>query len=271
MEGPRLQPEVVMRVPRASFALVCVVAVSFQPSLLAQGGVGSVQGTVVSAESELPIGGALVTIDAGVRVTADPAGAFRFEEVVAGPYRIAAIAPGCHVGLGEVVVSAGVEIQVRIAVALGVEGDAALRQWYLGDRRGGADVKIVTAEDIERRRVNSVQDAIRLVAPDMLGQESGQAGGRQGIRGRARTSPGVSSQPLVVIDGIRLSQRPSEALASVNVDNVARIEVGKGTVAGWNYGLQGANGVIRIFTKSAMRTSGLGIDPERCEFSFPHG
>lgn len=260
-----------MRVPRVLLvpALLLALPWTAPASANAQSRPGGVSGTVLSAESDLPIAGAVVALDAGVRVVTGADGSFRIGDVVAGPYRIAAIAPGCHVGLGEITVVQGETLRVRLTVELGREGDAALRDWHLGDRRGGASVKVVTADDLARRRVSSVQDAIRLVAPELIGLESGQAGGRQGIQGRARTSPGVSAQPLVVLDGVRLPQRPVDALASINVDDVARIEVGKGTVAGWNYGLQGANGVIRIFTKSAMPTSGLGIPAEECDFSFP--
>lgn len=54
-------------------------------------------------------------------------------------------------------------------------------------------------------------------------------------------------KPLIVIDGV-ISDDP-DALETIGKENIQRVEVIKGTKAIEIYGEQGANGVIKIFTK----------------------
>ncbi len=234
-----------------------------------QEGTGTLRGTVVTARDGIALPGALVALDAGVRVFADADGAFVITGVRAGPYRIAAVAAGCHTGLGQVEVVAGTELSVRLTVQLPEDVEDRLAGWTLGARRSGDATHVVTREDIRRRHSQTLQDAIRLVAPEMVGQGSNEPGASQRLVGRRSATVQGPVQPLVVVDGVPLPQRSLEALSAINIEDVERIEVSKGAAGGWAYGNQGANGVIRIVTRSAS-ASVLGPEtpPDRCGFTF---
>ena len=239
-------------------------------SLGAQAPTGLVRGTVVAEDSGQPIAGAMVALDAGIRVSTNESGNFLIMDLREGPYRIAAVTQGCHTGLGELVVQGGREVTVRLSVPLPDDVEDRLSGWTLGSRASGDATRTVTREDILRRRPRNVQDAVRLVAPEMIGQESSQAGGQQALVGRRSATVQGPVQPLVVVDGVPLPQRSMDALSGINVEDIERIEVSKGAAGGWSYGSQGANGVIRITTRAAA-ASALAADtpPEQCAFRFP--
>jgi hypothetical protein len=255
------------RVTRRQVCLVVlVIAVSGAPTL-AQDRLGALKGTVVAEGSGLPIPGALVALEAGRRSLADEDGRFSLREVLEGPHRVAAIAPGCHVGIAVVEIEG--ESEILLTISLSDEAEARLRKWTLGSRSLGATVKTITGEEIRRRDFRTVQDAIRLVAPDMVGEESAEAGARQRLRNRG--APTVSSPvaPLVVVDGVRILQRPLDALAALNPADIERIEVARGATGGWSYGMQGVNGVIRITTVTSHSAYSAATPPEDCRFTFP--
>lgn len=234
-----------------------------------QEGTGTLRGTVVTARDGLALPGALVALDAGIRVLADGEGTFVIAGVREGPYRIAAVAPGCYTGLGEVEVVAGRDLTVRLTVQLPEDVEDRLAGWTLGSRRSGDATRVVTREDIGRRHARTVQDAVRLVAPEMVGQGSAEPGATQQLVGRRSATVQGPARPLVVVDGVPLPQGSLEALSAINIEDVDRIEVSKGAAGGWAYGNQGANGVIRIVTRSAV-ASPLGPEtpPDRCGFTF---
>ncbi len=54
------------------------------------------------------------------------------------------------------------------------------------------------------------------------------------------------------MDGIPIPQRAVDALATIDPGDIERIEVMRGGAEGWRYGIQGANGVVRITTRNAL-------------------
>jgi len=92
-------------------------------------------------------------------------------------------------------------------------------------------------------------DIFEMIRGKVPGVTVGQAGPGQTpritIRGIGSNSD--QTQPLIVVDGIQ-----TENVASINPDDVESIDIIKdGTSA--IYGMQGANGVIMITTKTAAR------------------
>jgi len=251
-----------------SLAALAVLAVVALPAT-GQYPSGTIRGVVLSQRSSSPLARVMVLLDAGLSTETAEDGTFLFREVRAGGYRIAAVATGCHVGLGELEVPAGGEIRVRLIIPLPLEAETGAEEWKLGERSEGSSMKVITGEEIRRRNLRSVQDAIRLVAPEMVGLESGQAGGRQALSGRGRTTVSGRRDPLIVVDGVQVVQNPLDALASIDPANIARIEVSKGAAGGWRYGLQGSNGVIRIQTWGPAGDYTADTPPEACRFTFP--
>lgn len=230
---------------------------------------GRLVGHVVSEARGLPIPGALVALDAGIETMADEDGGFLLDGVRSGPYRIAAVTPGCHIGLGDVVVEGGRELRVRVTVPLTPEAENRLEAWALGTRSLGESVRTLTAEQIRKRHVRTVEDALRILAPEMVGQETNQVGGRPTLRNRGAPTLVAGAEPLVILDGIPIPQRSGDALASLNPDDIERIEVMRGGAGGWRYGIQGANGVVRITTRDASGGYEEATPPSECAFRFP--
>jgi outer membrane cobalamin receptor len=144
-----------------------------------------------------------------------------------------------------------------------------LSRWQDVRARGEATRSLGTLE-IRRRKLQSVQEAVRILAPDMVGSASGASGSRGSLQGRRSATVEGPRDPLVVIDGVRAGHRPEEALASLSIDEVERVDVSTGSAAGWRYGPQGVNGVIEITTRVGVANAlALGPSPGQCGFAFP--
>lgn len=230
---------------------------------------GRLVGVVVSERSGLPIPGAVVALDAGIRVEADDEGVFDIPKVRVGPYRIAGVAPGCHVGLGEVTVVSGAAERIRLAVPLPPAAEDQLTRWTLGTRSLGESVKSIDADQMRRRHVHTVEDALRIIAPGLVGSETAQVGGRAVLRNRGAPTVEANAEPLVILDGVPIPQRSVEALATVEVSDLALVEVMRGGAGGWRYGVKGANGVIRLTTRDATGGFSAQTAPRDCPFAFP--
>jgi len=253
---------------RSILAAFAAISSTLPVSLRAQDE-GRLVGVVVTENRGIPIPGAMVALDAGQRTAADDDGMFLLDEVRPGPYRIAAVAPGCHVGLGEVYVEAGRDLRVRVSVPLPPDAEELLSAWTLGTRHLGEQVKVLTAEDIRKRHVQSIQEALRIIAPDMVAGETSQVGGRPGLRNRGAPTVMADPSPLVIVDGIQISQQSIDALAGINPEDVDRIEVMRGGTGGWRYGFMGVNGVVRITTRDATGGYAAQTPPSQCSFVFP--
>lgn len=114
-------------------------------------------------------------------------------------------------------------------------------------REIGASVTMVDREDMERRQVRTVGDALRTV-PGLRVVRSGGAGQQTSVFVRGANS----NQTLVLLDGVRLSDpsSPSGAVdfANLLVENLDRIEVVRGPL-GTLYGSDAIGGVINLITR----------------------
>jgi outer membrane receptor for ferrienterochelin and colicin len=166
-------------------------------------------------------------------------------------------------------VEGGREIRVRLAVPLTPDAEDRLAAWTLGTRSLGESVKSLTADQIRKRHVQTVADALRIIAPEMVGQETSQVGGRPALRNRGAPTLVGDQEPLVILDGIPVPQGSLDALAGLNPGDIERIEVMRGGAGGWRYGIQGANGVVRITTRDASGGYESATPPSECAFRFP--
>ena len=69
------------------------------------------------------------------------------------------------------------------------------------------------------------------------------------VRG-GMAGPNAMEEPLYVIDRTRVGNSYDLAAASVGPNDIKRVEVLKNAAATSSYGMQGANGVIIIYTKN---------------------
>jgi TonB-dependent SusC/RagA subfamily outer membrane receptor len=233
---------------------------------------GSLGGRVVEAETGRPLLSAQVFIPGtGAGTLTDQSGEFVLEDVP----------PGQAVVRVELVGYGTLEKGVTVA-----SGQTASVDFELRPEIFQLDEVVVTGTaGMARRR--EVGHAISTIVPDQAAEpvatmdnllaaqapglvvlpSSGMAGSGAQIRLRGNVSVALSNQPLIYVDGVRIRsdgypknvppsgpifRGPNDVpspLNDINPDDVERVEVIKGPAATTLYGVEGASGVIQIFTK----------------------
>ncbi|MGQ0715432.1 MAG: SusC/RagA family TonB-linked outer membrane protein [Gemmatimonadaceae bacterium] len=250
-------------------AVVLLGAVALPRVALAQD-TGSLEGRVTEAGA-VPVPDALITIvgtNRGARTTED------------GQYRIASLRPG--------------EVMVRVtrlgyaAVARPATiaaGQTARLDFELTAAAVTIDEVVVTATGESQRRRESgntvntviptperlststtVAQLLEAQAPGVyINSPGGTTGSASRIRIRGANSLSLTNEPLLIIDGIRVSNeitqsnnlgggigvggQGSSRFNDINPDDIASIEILKGPAAAALYGTAAASGVIQIRTK----------------------
>src|SRR5262245_18531836 len=112
-----------------------------------------------------------------------------------------------------------------------------------------ATVDVVTGDDLRRRGVTSIADALQTL-PGVTFAQTGSFGGTTSLFLRG----GESKYVKVMIDGVTIND-PGGAIdfASLTADNVERIEVVRGP-ASVLYGADAVTGVVQIFTRRGQGT-----------------
>ncbi|HSD09790.1 MAG TPA: TonB-dependent receptor, partial [Candidatus Binatia bacterium] len=137
-------------------------------------------------------------------------------------------------------------------------------------------ITVVTGEELERKQVPTVADALREM-PGLTVNESGSQGSVVSVLIRGADA----DQVLVLIDGVRVNSTTAGAFdfAGLTPENIERIEVLRGW-GGTLYGSEAVGGVIQIFTRQgsgpprgSIQSSGgnASTDREVGEFSGQSG
>lgn len=226
---------------------------------------GAVTGRVVDAATRQPL--------ADVRVTlVGTALATRTDDQ--GQYRIANVPPGTHelrvqlIGYGTEIQTVDVPLGGEVAVnfdlterAISLEGLVVTATGRQRARELGHSVSEVNAADImERFEPSNLTELLQGQAAGVnIRRAAGAVGSGTNIRIRGNTSIGLDNQPLIYVDGARISNiTPSSGqqgqefslLNYLDPQDIASIEIVKGPAAATLYGTEGAAGVIRITTKT---------------------
>ena len=119
-------------------------------------------------------------------------------------------------------------------------------------------VVAVKAEEINRGAVTSPQELLMGKVPGLsISAPSGQPGGGSSIRIRQGSSLNASNDPLLVIDGIPVSNDAApgtpSALSTINPNDIETFTVLKDASATAIYGSRASNGVIIITTKKGTQ------------------
>jgi TonB-linked SusC/RagA family outer membrane protein len=116
------------------------------------------------------------------------------------------------------------------------------------------DVASVSSKDFSKTAILSVDQALMgKVAGAQIQTPSGEPGQKANIILRGVNSLG-STQPIILVDGVQVTD-----INGLDIASVDRVEVAKGPSAGMLYGAQGANGVIQIFTKKGGKNRRIAI------------
>jgi TonB-dependent starch-binding outer membrane protein SusC len=232
---------------------------------------GEISGRVFDVRSRQPLSAVQVYIpelDIGVLSRED--GSFFLANVPVGTHTIRARRIGYADAAMEIVVNAGEVAVVTLEVA---QQALALDEIVVTGAAGQArrrEVGNTIAQIRTDKLVTPALNTDNLLAAQAPGvsvrMTGGQTGAGAAIRLRGNTSASLSNQPLIYIDGVRVS---SEGLASqvpaggrrvtpvharsplndINPSDIERIEIVKGAAATTLYGAEAAAGVIQIFTK----------------------
>ncbi len=121
-------------------------------------------------------------------------------------------------------------------------------------------VSSVSGEQFENLPLQSFDKALQgRVSGAQINAVSGQPGGAVDFKIRGVGSVNASNSPLIIIDGVQLNVggvsnvNSSNALATLNSNDIQSIEILKDAASTAIYGAQGANGVVLISTKTGSK------------------
>jgi len=234
---------------------------------------GTIVGRVVQARSAVPVVGAQVLLDGSVRTFTNDEGRFRIGNVEPGRHTVEASALGYASATREVTVADGAVVEVTLELEVQPTKLADLVVTATGQRRWvelGNDITIIRADSIVATEpVASVTDLLEGRVPGLVVQRtSGAPGDPARIRLRGASSPNLSNDPIVIVDGVRVYSEQSDErggnladrlaaapspLDYIDPHSIETIHVVKGPSAATLYGQDAANGVIVITTKKGRQ------------------
>lgn len=229
---------------------------------------GAIRGTVLR-ETGAPASNATVrVVDTEIGTFADEGGRYRLE-VPPGTYQVEAGLIGFSPEVKSVAVEAGqvATLDFRLATKAVELGELVVSLSADQTRRVeiGADIERLNAEvAADKMAGGSLSDLINARATGItVSQSSGEVGSAQRIRIRGATSITQDNNPIIYVDGIRVSNQSGTGPGShdfgdgqtvariddLNPDDIADIQVLKGPTAAALYGSEAAAGVVLIETK----------------------
>lgn len=118
-----------------------------------------------------------------------------------------------------------------------------------GQPTRGTGGRIVTRAEIERSGARSAWDALRVTLPGLSLRES-RIGTPLGIGRHGRASIYLSSEPLVIVDFVRVTD--IRLLRDIGADDVMSIELLNGIDATTYHGTNAGSGVILVRTRGTF-------------------
>ena len=226
----------------------------------------AISGRVTDQSSGQPLVGARVqAMGTNYVATTNQQGTYTIQPVTPGTYNLRIIMLGyasqqriVTVGLGETVTADWILTAIPFAldeIVTTTTGEQLTRE--LGHTVGRVDA----ARLVESAPVTDLSDVLNgRVAGVTVLKNDGVIGGGSRVRIRGLSSVSLSNDPLLYVDGIRVSERgPVLRLSNggfspsffddINPEEIESIDIVKGPSAATLYGTQAANGVIRITTK----------------------
>jgi TonB-linked SusC/RagA family outer membrane protein len=229
---------------------------------------GTIAGTVTDASTLRPVAGAQVYLPGlNLGTLAGDDGRYTIPAVPAGTHELRVRLLGYKLISQSVTVRAGQTTRIDIQLepsAVGLkEVVVNVVTGVQSQRRDiGTNTSTINVNQVNQTNVSDFNDLLSGRAAGVVVQNvSGATGTAQHIRIRGANSISLSNEPLVYIDGVRVTaaaqplqaggvggQEPG-ALNDLNPENIANVQVIKGPAASAIYGSNAANGVILITTK----------------------
>lgn len=216
------------------------------------------EGLTLDARSGLPFPNVQIRFDTGQRITSDLQGRYLIEGVSPGYHRVALVTGRCNVTFADLELAAGEIRRVAFSVPSEMVGIEPSHE----ELKRRSEGEYYSSEELQAQNARNLLEALRRVAPDMVGPEGALPGSGGSLMSRTRTAQGVVP-PVVVFDGIAVGDGVA-ALRDFRPADVHSLEVLRGASRGWAYGTGGAGGVIRVVTRKGE--VGYGVEhPDRCE------
>ena len=252
-----------MRVLR--MALATIVFVAGPAAAAAQE--GSITGRVTDAASGQPLEAVQVFIQgSNIGSLTNPDGRYLILNVPLGERTVSAVLLGYGPGTNTVTVTDGAAAQQDFQLSASAIALQEVVVTATGEQRkvelGNALGTIAVDDVLEVAPITNLTDLLKGRTSGMVVRSSsGTSGMGNRIRIRGSTSIGLSNEPLIYVDGIRVESDPDNMsittggqsisrLDDINPEDIESIEIVKGPSASTLYGTDAANGVIRITTKS---------------------
>lgn len=235
------------------YVLLCVFLMM---SAMAFAQNGSIKGKVVD-DTNQPLPGATVTIDGTtIGTTADPDGTYHITGVKNGNYSITArfigytpLKQAATVQGGVVTLNFALKSDARNLSEVVVIGYGSVKKQDLT-----GSIATVSAKDFNQGAVTTPEQLIQgKVAGVSITSNSGAPGAGSQIRIRGGASVNGSNDPLIVIDGVPLSNDAISGAANpldlINPNDIESFSILKDASSEAIYGNRASNGVILITTK----------------------
>lgn len=205
------------------------------------------EGDIRQAGNGKPLPGVLLRLDTGSETLSDEDGRFRLIGLEPGHHVFALLTSTCAIAWGEVDLEPGEVHQAELELPEHY-GAAAEPDRQRSERRR-AHGRLLTREELEGMNAKTVTEAVRRLAPSMVGRPRSQAGDIASISARSRNSLVPDGhRPVVVVDGVRQIDG-SRSLDGLLLTDVETLELLPGVSAGWEFGSAGSGGVIKVTTR----------------------
>jgi TonB-linked SusC/RagA family outer membrane protein len=226
---------------------------------------GTVSGRITDAGTGQPVQEARVfVVGTNLYATSNTEGRYTVRNVPAGNAEVRVLRVGYTEQKRPVTVNATQPTTLDFALAAAVVKLQEVVTTATGETRrvelGNSIAQVNAAEIQQTTAVRNIGDLLTARAPGVQVLPATITGGSARIRIRGTSSLSLSSDPIYVIDGVRMtSDNGSAALnlggttpsrvGDINPEDIENIEVVKGPSAATLYGTDAANGVIVITTK----------------------
>lgn len=235
-------------------------------TLLAQGGGGgTITGRVTDAATGQPIAGVNVVVS-GTKNGAPTGdnGRYTIRGLPAGPTSLDVTRIGYSPKHGTITVSAEAPVVLDFQLPKTALSLEAVVTTVTGDQRkvemANSTTQINLADKIAEMPITTMGSVLSGRSAGVQVSSDGNAGSGSRIRIRGQSSLSLSNDPVVIIDGVRVSAQTNSSaigvggsgpsrLDDINPQDIESIEVIKGPSAATLYGTEAANGVISIKTK----------------------
>jgi len=241
----------------------------------------TVSGTVLSAATLTPIQGADVRVQgAATGVLTDVSGRFRLTDV--GADQVTLVVRRIRFQPLSQTVRAGTTDARLLMVEATVQLDeVVVTGTAVGEQQrsvGNAVSSINVSQELDRSGVGDVGNLLNARAAGVIVTSgNGRAGSGTGISIRGRSTISLSQQPLIYVDGVRVTNdvgtgtgsqggRGISRINDISPEDIESIEIIKGPAAATIYGTEASNGVVQIITKR-----GRASDKPRWGLSFRQG